>query len=341
MGAVPGWLEISDDGCPELDGESAEQLAGRRYALLEAPAELLVGVAWEHAGSEGRVVLAGDLSRISFPEVVSLVAQARATGVLRVAGESALRTVVFWEGEVRGASSDRVGERLGEVAVRMGLLKRRQMEALREDARSGRRAGRIAVERGLLSERDLWNAIQEHVITIFQAILLESRGSFAVSEEVLEEELTVPGLGAAALLMECARRIDELRGIASGAGARRTPEAVATAFNGAFRDIFSTAEDAGAGDALRAAAVSMFEDDPAHARLLRGLAFTPQGELPEAALVERAAAEAQPGGASASELLSDALSTLMLFLLFVAGEHLEPSVHRGLHARVKLLAARD
>ncbi len=38
-------------------------------------------------------------------------------------------------------------------------------------------------------------------------------------------------------------------------------------------------------------------------------------------------------------ILSDALSTVMLFLLFVAGEHLEPAVHQALHTRVKSIVS--
>ena len=33
--------------------------------------------------------------------------------------------------------------------------------------------------------------------------------------------------------------------------------------------------------------------------------------------------------------VSEVLSKAMLFLLFVAGEHLDPEVHRALHARAK------
>jgi hypothetical protein len=42
-----------------------------------------------------------------------------------------------------------------------------------------------------------------------------------------------------------------------------------------------------------------------------------------------------------SQLLSEALSRVMLFLLFVAGAHLGGEVHRELHARVKARVSRD
>jgi hypothetical protein len=337
---VSGWLEIDENGAAVLDEGSRKRLASHAYALAPSPPALLVGLERGRVGAgAGKVILAGDLGRIAFSEIVSLVVQTRASGVLRIAGESATRTVIFDEGEVRGASSERIGERLGEIAVRMGLLKYEQMEELRDETDNGRRAGRLAVERGLFSERALWNAVQEHVITIFQAILIESRGSFLLSDETVEDAVTVPGLSAEGLLMECVRRLDEMRGVASR-GTGRAPENVVKAFNGAFRDIFATAKDAGAGDALRTAAVSMFEDDPSHARLFRDIAFSRQGELPARSLIAQAQALAGESDASAADLLADALSTVMLFLLFVAGEHLEPGVHSALHSRVKSLVAR-
>ena len=67
--------------------------------------------------------------------------------------------------------------------------------------------------------------------------------------------------------------------------------------------------------------------------------FSGQGELPEPELIAQALPRADETGTPAPELLADALSTVMLFLLFVAGEHLEPDAHHALHARVKAIVA--
>jgi hypothetical protein len=56
--------------------------------------------------------------------------------------------------------------------------------------------------------------------------------------------------------------------------------------------------------------------------------------------VERAREAAAREGRAPEELLSDALSTVMLFLLFVAGEHLDTGVHQALHSRVKSIVSR-
>jgi hypothetical protein len=337
-----GWLKIVKEGAHQVDEGTQERLAGRCYTLVATPPDLLVGVPWSSdAAAAERVILAGDLERIAFPELISLVAHNRTSGVLRVTGSSGTRTIIFSEGEVRGAASQRVGERLAEVAMRMGLLKQEQLDQLRDDSADGRRPGRLAVERGMLSERDLWNAIQEHVIAIFQAILLEAGGTFVLTEEDLDDVQTVPGLPVEPVLMEGVRRIDELRFGGSLGAEACAPERIIASFNGALRDIFTTADQAGVGAALRAALLSSFEEDASNAPFLRGIEISKQGELPAGELLERAVEVARKENAQVDEMLSTALSNAVLFLLFVAGEHLDRNVHQALHARVKAIIARD
>src|SRR5262249_15391064 len=130
---------------------------------------------------------------------------------------------------------------------------------------------------------------------------------------------------------------DALRAGRAGDGAG--PASVLAAYNNAFRDIFAPAEQAGAGDALRSAAETVFEDERAHAGAFRDLRFGPEGELPEPEVLERAERAARAEGRATDAVLAGALSTLVLFLLFVAGEHLETRVHRALHRRVKAIVS--
>lgn len=337
---MSGWIRVGEPGGLEASEGALEQLAGGVFALLDGPERLLIAVrGHESDAAPVRALLAGDLARVAFPEIVSLVVHGRLSGVLQVIGASLTRRVIFEDGEVRGASSERVGERLSEVIVRMGLVKAAEMEALCVRVGSGRRAGRLAVEQGLLSERELWGAVQEHVTNIFQAILLESSGCFVLSDETLEDAPSVPGLSAEGLLMEGVRRLDELR--RRGGADDRALERILAAYDGAFRDIFATAQGAGSGEALARAARSLGDDDPTHADLFAGVPLASDAELPAALLLERVKAAALRAGRPADELLADALSTALLFLLFVAGEHLEGSVHQALHARVKSMVSRQ
>ena len=69
------------------------------------------------------------------------------------------------------------------------------------------------------------------------------------------------------------------------------------------------------------------------------MSFSGSGDLPEEEILARAAEAAEREGRTPEEFLSDVLSTVMLFLLFVAGEHLEPGVHQALHSRVKSMVS--
>ncbi len=61
--------------------------------------------------------------------------------------------------------------------------------------------------------------------------------------------------------------------------------------------------------------------------------------MPVAAFLDRFEEAALGTGEDPPALLRDVLSKAMLSLLFVAGEHLDPEVHRALHARTKATVA--
>lgn len=286
------------------------------------------------AGGPGPVVLVGDLALLDFSDLLNLIVQARMSGVLRISSEAANRILTFDDGEFRGISSARVGERLSEVMVRMGFLKREVMDQLLEESAPGRRIGRVVVERGLLTERDLWNVIQEQVTSIFQSIILESAGVFTFSEGSIDSSITVPGLSVEGLLMEGLRRIDEMNA-PSAQDLRARLERILVSNNEAFRDIFATASEAGSRDAVLRASRSAFVGDAYQAAIFEGISFTASGEVPVKAFLDRFEEVARGSGENPEELLRDILSKAILFLLFVTGEHLERDVQRELHDRTK------
>ncbi len=217
------WLWIREDGTAAAE-EATPSLAARagRYAVLSSAPDLLVGARVPAKGGTlpaGRAILCGDLEGLPFADLVGLLAQGRKTGVLRVLSPSADRTLVFAGGELRGASSTHPGDRLGEIAVRLGLLAREALEAILAEPFGGRRLGRLLVERRLLTEHDLWRAIQHQVSSIFKAMLLERQGAFVFSVEPVQDAATAPGISAQGLLMDGLRQLDEL-----GLYRKRIPE---------------------------------------------------------------------------------------------------------------------
>jgi hypothetical protein len=197
---------------PQSD-EARRALADRagRFALLPSAADLLVARRTPACGgsvARPRCVLAGDLSAVPIGDVVAFVHQAKLSGVLTVASAGAERALTFQGGEVRSAQSSVAGERIGEVAVRLGLLTEPE---LAEALLGPRPLGKTLVDRGLISESDLWKCLHEQVAAVFHSILLLPGGVLVLLDEEGAERGNTPlSVGTQSLLMDGIRRVDEM-----------------------------------------------------------------------------------------------------------------------------------
>jgi hypothetical protein len=237
---------VTDARAPQLDVDAHGRIAAAdegarraladragRFALLPSAPDLLVACRTPAAGGAAprpRCVLAGDLSAFSIADFVAFVHGSKLSGALVVSAGGAERRVSFRDGEVRGAASDAPGERLGEVAVRLGFLGE---DALAAALASGRPLGKVLVERGHLTPSDLWRCLHEQVAAVFHAILLSREGVFALLD-CEEEGGTTLSVNTQSLLMDGIRRIDEMslfRARIPGPGAllrRREPRTAVT-----------------------------------------------------------------------------------------------------------------
>ncbi len=211
---MPHYLDIDPHGRVAPHGEEARRaLADRagRFALLPSAADLLVALRSPPAGGASprpRCILAGDLSAFPIADFVAFVHQSRLSGVLTVGAAGVERGVTFRQGEVRGAVSEAAGERIGEVALRLGYLTEAQ---LAEAAGAGRPIGRVFVERGWMKPNDLWKCFHEQVTAVFHALLLAREGTFHLVEDPEDDRPGVPlSVSTQSLLMDGIRRIDEL-----------------------------------------------------------------------------------------------------------------------------------
>ena len=182
-----------------------------RFQLLPAAPDLLVARRTPAAGgttAQPRCILAGDLSGFPIGDFVAFIHQSHLSGVLTVAAGGAERSVQFKDGEVRGAQSTAPGERIGEVAVRLGYATETQIA---KAAAGGRPLGRALVELGFVSASDLWKCFHEQVTEVFHAILLSPSGTFfLVDQDDPERPGTALSVNTQALLMDGIRRIDEM-----------------------------------------------------------------------------------------------------------------------------------
>ncbi len=198
------------------DEGSRRALADRagRFELQRSAPDLLVArrrLAAGGVGPPGRCLLAGDLSAFPLADFVGFVHQSRLSGLLSVSSPGGERAVLFAGGEVRGARSDAAGERIGEVALRLGYITPAQLEeVLRADTGGGELFGKLLVERSLLSAASLWKCLHEQVASVFHGLLLAREGVFTVTEAPEDAQGTALSVNTQALLMDGIRRIDEL-----------------------------------------------------------------------------------------------------------------------------------
>jgi hypothetical protein len=105
-------------------------------------------------------------------------------------------------------------------------------------------------------------------------------------------------------------------------------------YNRAFREIREACERAGAGEALARATEASLQEEPVLSEPLQGIRLLPDGALPEHKVFTRF----EDPGLAADELRAQLLRELVQltkFLLFFAGERLDPLVHEALYQRVK------
>jgi len=208
------WLDIDPHGrvAPASD-EVRRALADRagRFSLLPSAPDLLVAHRAPATGVPGRrprVLLAGDLSGFPIADFIAFVHQSRLSGVLHVTSAGADRSVAFKDGEVRSAQSSVVGERIGEVAQKLGFVTAAQLE---EATRGDRPLGKGLVEKGFIGPNDLWKCFHEQVTAVFHAILLVHEGVFwLLDEDVADRPGTPLAVSTQSLLMDGIRRIDEM-----------------------------------------------------------------------------------------------------------------------------------
>ena len=155
-----------------------------------------------------RLLLAGDLSGFPIADFMAFAHQSRLTGVLHVVSGDAERSVAFKDGEVRASRSSVMGERIGEVALRLGIVTEPQLE----QAMAGPKPlGKALQELGFLTSSDLWRCFHEQITAVFHAILLLRSGIFWLLDEDQSDLTTAPqAVSTEALLMDGIRRIDEL-----------------------------------------------------------------------------------------------------------------------------------
>jgi hypothetical protein len=207
-------LRIDATGTVHPLGREASQALRARageWRLLASPPELIVAV---RAGNAGRSLrLAGEVRTPgALCDVVAMIAQGSWTGELVVLEEHTKRTIHFERGNIVAATTSVPGERLGEILWRFGAITRSQLdEVVRSAEKSGKRVGEAAVELEFVGPDELYRMTARQVEEVFYAAVHVASATFYLFDGLDESKLQQRHhLSAGQLLMEAARRMDEL-----------------------------------------------------------------------------------------------------------------------------------
>jgi hypothetical protein len=237
------------------------------FRLLPSPRHV---VFLRYTGEDGRrdaedgaiVRLAGEITAPgALADIVALIGQAGMRGELSVASGDHVRSVLFDQGEIVGASTDVEEERIGSILYRFGAIDEKARDEALAGMTGGQRFGEVAVMLGLVSQETLYRFISKQIEEIMFSALLVSDGTFFFLDGFDDARLPVRhSVNAGALLMDCVTRMDELKffrqkipsadhvpAVVEGRGAPAQYEAVFGAIDGR-RSIHEIGRSAGLGE---------------------------------------------------------------------------------------------
>lgn len=185
---------------------------GGEWRLLPSPKELIIARAM--SGGDAILKLAGEIrSPGALSDIVALAAQSQWKGELVLLSEQGTRSFYFDHGIVIGASTTVPEERLGETLYRFGVITREQLEkVIAASTETGKRLGETAIDLGIVPAEQLYAMMARQVEEVFYSAVHVSEGSFYFFDRFDERNIIRRhNLNAGALLIEAARRMDEMR----------------------------------------------------------------------------------------------------------------------------------
>jgi uncharacterized protein DUF4388 len=208
-------LRVDSTGTIHSVGRTASQEMRARageWRLLPGPRDVCI------LRPEGREVvglrMAGEIrSPGAICDVIALAAQSSWTGEIVILEAETQRAIFLDGGAVVGATTNVPAERLGETLYRFGVITRAQLDAvIAGSTASGKRIGETAIDLEFVSPEELFPMMARQVEEVFYAALRVADGMYYVFDKYDETLLARRhNMAAGALLMEGARRMDEMR----------------------------------------------------------------------------------------------------------------------------------
>lgn len=160
------------------------------------------------------MAIEGQIREVGLADICQLLAMGRKTGCLTVIDRANFGYIYFRDGRIIYSTVLNRPDRLGEILVRNDVVSRDDLtEAMKIQAHGqGKRLGRILVERGSLSQEQLDRYVTVQIEEAVYHLFSWTEGSFHFDPDQQPEAgaATSVSLNAESLLLEAARRVDEL-----------------------------------------------------------------------------------------------------------------------------------
>ncbi len=195
---------------------ASQQLRSRsgEWVLHPSPRDVIVLRSNGDTPSKYNLKLAGEITMPgALCDVVALVAQSQWSGEMNVLEERGARSLFFDHGGLVAATTTVPEERLGETLYRFGVVTREQVDAaVQTAALTGKRFGEAAIELDFVSAEELYPMMARQAEEVFYGAIHVGAGMFYFFDGFDEKAITRrQTLNAGMLLMEGARRMDEMR----------------------------------------------------------------------------------------------------------------------------------
>ncbi|MBI2565960.1 MAG: DUF4388 domain-containing protein [Candidatus Schekmanbacteria bacterium] len=154
----------------------------------------------------------GTLEATTAMQIVTRIHTGRRSGVLTFYSSDQEKALWFTDGGLVFATSNVVGDRLGDRLVLDGVITDKALDFTTDEmGRTGRRQGEILVETGLLTAEELVQALQRQLRHITMDVLQWTSGEFAFADRPAPHGIEVPvEFGVANVVLAAARRFADL-----------------------------------------------------------------------------------------------------------------------------------
>ena len=153
----------------------------------------------------------GSLNEDSLPSALRRLYADAKTGILHLSRDGLSKRIYFREGAISFAGSDIEEERLGESLIRIGSIKRSDLEkALQLVKQTGKSLGKILVEMGLTLPEEITAVAMKRMKAIVYSLLAWDSGQYHFEErdDPVDEDMAI-NLSLAELILEGTRRIQD------------------------------------------------------------------------------------------------------------------------------------